>query len=86
MTAPQTRDRITVRVALFADLRRYAPRDHRLDLVELPVGATPRDVLHRFGIPDDQPITVGRNGDLATLDAPLEDGDDLMLMNPMEGG
>ena len=54
--------------------------------IDLPEGAVVRDVLRVFAIPDDLQITVGRNGELASLDTLLRDGDEIVLMNPMEGG
>jgi molybdopterin converting factor small subunit len=77
---------IAVRVALFADLRRFAPPGHRSAVLSLPAGATVRDALRVFAIPEEMQITVGRNGDLATVDTPLNEGDEVILMNPMEGG
>lgn len=78
---------IAVHVALFADLRRFAPPGHgRGQTLELPAGGTVRDVLRAFAIPAGLQITVGRNGELAGIDTALEDGDDVILMNPMEGG
>ena len=39
-----------------------------------------------IGIPDENEITVGLDGELAARDTPLRDGAELMLLSPMEGG
>lgn len=82
MTAP-----IAVRLTLFADLRRYLPRGHEGPLrLSLPPGATVADLLAAAGIPAEDEITAGRNGELAQRETVLQDGDDLVLFSPMEGG
>jgi sulfur carrier protein ThiS len=80
---------ITVKVTLFADLRRYlakgvtGPQPYTL-----PAGATVADLIALLGIPagDAAEVTAGRNGDQAQHDDVLHDGDDLVLFSPMEGG
>lgn len=89
MTAQHPADTqgITVRVTLFADLRRYLPRGHEgRTTCALADGATVADLLVALGIPNEDEITVGQNGDLATRATLLHDGDDLVLFSPMEGG
>lgn len=88
MTTPVSgAHRITVRVTLFADLRRFLPRgDEGAQMRSLPVGATVADLLAMFGIPAQDEVTVGQNGELAARDSVLHDGDDLVLFSPMEGG
>ena len=88
MTAHRTETgEIAVRVTLFADLRRYLPRGQDgPQRYTLPAGATVADVLAAAGIPADDEITAGLNGDLAQRDTIVHDGDDLVLFSPMEGG
>ena len=88
MTAHRTETgEIAVRVTLFADLRRYLPRGQDgPQRYTLPAGATVADVLAAAGIPADDEITAGLNGDLAQRDTILHDGDNLVLFSPMEGG
>ena len=88
MTARQTEaGQIAVRVTLFADLRRYLPRGQDGPRrYTLPAGATVANVLAVAGIPADDEITAGLNGELAQRDTILHDGDDLVLFSPMEGG
>lgn len=88
MTTPRTgTDQISVRVALFADLRRFLPRGvEGPQTYPLPAGATVADLLTAIGIPAREEVTPGLNGELAARDAILHDGDDLVLFSPMEGG
>ncbi len=82
-----TADTIRVRVELFADLRQYAPDgvSGGQDLV-VPVGTTMHDVIERYGIPADYEVTIGRNGEQAKRPDLVEDGDEIVLFSPMEGG
>lgn len=82
---------MNVSVTLFADLRRFGPRDHEGPItVSLEDGACVEEMLSAVGIPDDETIrgeiTVGLNGDLGKRDTVLTDGDDVLLFSPMEGG
>ena len=78
---------ISVRVSLFADLRRFLPRgEDGPQRLTLPAGATVADLLAAVGIPAADEVTAGLNGELAHRDTPLHDGDDLVLFSPMEGG
>lgn len=87
MTSPPGTEPITVRVTLFADLRRFLPRGHEGPLEhKLPHGASVADVLQALGIPAGEEITAGRNGEQAHRDTVLNDGDDLVFFSPMEGG
>ena len=80
-----------VTVTLFADLRQYGPKDHEGPItVTLEDGATAEAMLTAVGIPEDETIrgevTVGLNGGLGKRDSVLNDGDDVLLFSPMEGG
>lgn len=88
MTASQTgTEQISVRVTLFADLRRFLPRGHEGPRTYiLPSGATVADLLAAIGIPTEDEVTPGLNGELAQRETTLHDGDDLVLFSPMEGG
>jgi sulfur carrier protein ThiS len=88
MTAPQTSTgQITVRVSLFADLRRFLPPGQDgPQTYTLPAGATVADLLTTIGIPPEDEVTPGLNGELAQRETQLHDGDDLVLFSPMEGG
>jgi sulfur carrier protein ThiS len=78
---------ITVRVVLFADLRRFLRKGENGPLmVTLPGGATVADLLAAIGITDTDEVTAGRNGEQTMHDATLNDGDEILLFSPMEGG
>lgn len=77
-----------VRVSLFGDVNRHLhgrDRDHQQ---ELPSGATVNDLMTALGIAEgsEPELTIAVNGELAKRDAPLADGDRVMLVTPMEGG
>ena len=79
--------KITVRLTLFADLKRFLPKGQPGALVfELVPGATVSSLLVAAGIPVTEEITVGLNGDQGHRDSPLKDGDEVVLFSPMEGG
>ncbi len=87
MTDARTTARISVRLVLFADLRRLLPAGHDGPLTfTLAPGAMVADLLAAAGVPDDEDITIGRNGDQVARDTPLADGDEVVLFSPMEGG
>jgi molybdopterin converting factor small subunit len=78
---------ITVRVKLYADLRRYMlPGLGDPQPLEMPEGSTANDVLVRYGVSPEYELTVGLNGELAGRDSVLHDGDEVMFLSPMEGG
>ncbi len=80
-------DSISVTVKLYADLRRFLPKgeDGPLEFA-LPVGATVADVIELVGVPPREEITAGIDNTLAQRDTVLQDGDELLLFTPMEGG
>lgn len=82
-----TADRIRVQVELFADLRQYAtPGVSGAEDVEVPAGTTMAELISRYGIPEEYDITIGRNGEQAQPSDIVEDGDQIVLFSPMEGG
>jgi len=89
MTTPQQTgtDQISVRVTLFADLRRFLPKGaDGPQIYTLPAGATVADLLSAIGIPAEDEVTVGLNGEQAARETVLRDGDDAVMFSPMEGG
>ena len=86
---PETRasTQISVRLQLFADLRRFLPAGQTGPLiVALTRGASVRALLAATGIPPGDEITVGLNGEQGQMDSVLHDGDEVVLFSPMEGG
>lgn len=79
--------RISVRLQLFADLRRFLAKGVAGPLeVPLEPGATVRQLLEVAGIPLNEEITIGLNGEQGDLDSVLRNGDEVVLFSPMEGG
>ncbi|MFZ5590565.1 MAG: MoaD/ThiS family protein [Bacillota bacterium] len=78
--------RIEVRV--FSGLEKYLPgvAFGQAFSVELPEGSTPRDLLSRLGIPEEQVFTVLKNGRHLSWDGILQDGDRIGLFPPVGGG
>jgi sulfur carrier protein ThiS len=82
-----TTNRIRLRVALHADMRKYlAPGEKGPREVALAPGATVAELLAELGVPETEIVTVGVNGVLAGREAVLADGDDVTMFSPMEGG
>jgi sulfur carrier protein ThiS len=78
---------IAVSVTLFASLRRRRPDvPDGPQRIELPAGATLGDLLAALGLEATTDVSAAVNGNLATHDARLPDGADIILMTPMEGG
>ena len=78
---------ITVTVTFFADLRRFLPRGtDGPQRYTVPGGATIDDLLAVIGVAPDTDLTAAVDGELATRDALLHEGADVMLLSPMEGG
>ncbi len=78
---------VSVTVKLFSNLRRFVPMGHdgRLSF-SLPPGATIADIQADIGIPPEEEITIAIGDDLVGRDTVLEDGDQVTLIAPMEGG
>jgi molybdopterin converting factor small subunit len=77
---------VKVRVSLHGDVHRY--RHGRPDpfVEELSDGATVAELVDRIGIDPAMTITVGVNGELGRREAVLHDGDEVLILTPMEGG
>jgi molybdopterin synthase sulfur carrier subunit len=79
---------IRTRVKLFASLRRYFPGlgiGEAME-VELPDGATVREMLRHLRLPPDQVKVVFVNGIASTEERVLSDGDELGIFPPVGGG
>lgn len=77
-----------VRVKLLGTLPSYYRHDYPaagLDL-ELPAGATIRDLVAATGIPEDRVAIVTINNLLAKADAPVPEHAVVKLMQPLAGG
>ena len=75
-----------VRVSLHGDVHRFLKgRPDPLE-VDLPEGATISDALDELAVDYPGQLTFGLNGNLAQRDASLREGDQVLVMTPMEGG
>ncbi len=87
MPNPEANARVAVRLTLFADLRRLLPKGHEGPLdITLPPGSTVADLMAAANVPADEDVTIGVNGDQGARDTVLNNGDDVVLFSPMEGG
>lgn len=76
-----------VRLTLFADLKRFLPKGESGSLTfDLRGGDTVGTLAAGAGIPASEEITVSLNGKQADRDSILNDGDEVVLFSPMEGG
>ena len=79
---------ITVRVQLYATLRRYRP-DLKVGeplAVQLAEGSTVAHLLQQLGVPQDEVKVVFVNGIVRDQNHPLADGDELGIFPPIGGG
>ena len=78
---------ISVVVTFFAALRRFLPQGgdgpQRYEIAE---GSTLGDLLATIGIAPDADLTLAVDGELAERETRLENGAEVMLLSPMEGG
>ena len=77
---------IEIRVSLHGDVHKY--RRGRPDpIVErLADDATIQSLVDAIGIDPAMPISFGINGQLARRESPLHNGDEVLILTPMEGG
>lgn len=87
MSEVQAVPMISVRLTLFADLKRFQSKGQQGPLTfALGPGATVTSLLALAGIPASEEITIGLNGDQGQRESLLNDGDEVVLFSPMEGG
>ena len=77
-----------VEVRLFATLQPYLPAGARGDSIslDLPPGATVRDVVESLRIPSEVACLTVVNGQDAALEQVLSPGDELTMFPPLAGG
>jgi molybdopterin converting factor small subunit len=75
-----------VQVELFLHLQRYGWAGKGPHTVELPDGATLRDLVARLGIPVNTQKIALVNGRLRPLADPLGEGETVSIFPPLEGG
>ena len=72
-------------VTLYGDLKRYAPGDQPHFTLNLDSGAALKDIHKMLAIPEGQHVSL-INGRRSSPDAPVADGDTLVLLPPIAGG
>ncbi len=79
---------ITVHVKLFATLRQYRPGLGIGEAfpIELPDGASVRDLIQTVGLPEDEVKIVFVNALFRELAHQLADGDEVGIFPPVGGG
>ncbi len=78
---------ITVSLKLFGDLRKYAARGAPASVpVSLPAGSTIADLASSLGMTAEDEVIAGVNNHQADTGTVLNDGDEVLLVSPMEGG
>jgi molybdopterin converting factor small subunit len=78
---------LRIRVVPYGELRRNLVQDGGSAVsVELAEGARVREALSALEIHVRERLIIGVDGEYATLDTPLHDGAEIVLVTPMEGG
>lgn len=72
---------ITVR--LFATLRTNREKEM---LMDLEIGATPKDIIERLNIPTEDAAIILINGRGAKIDTTIEENDTVAIFPPVGGG
>jgi molybdopterin converting factor small subunit len=74
---------VQIKVKLFATLRKNREKEMMMDLVQ---GATPKDILERLNIREEEATIIMINGRGAIPDQVLEDNDTVSIFPPVGGG
>ncbi len=77
---------IRVRVSLHGDVHRYRRGRGDPFEAELAEGTSIAELVREIGIDPAMKVTFGLNGELAGEAAVLRDGDEVLILTPMEGG
>lgn len=72
-----------VKVKLFATLRNNREKEMMMDLAE---GATPKNIIKRLNISEEEATIIMINGRGAKLDTVLADNDIISIFPPVGGG
>jgi molybdopterin converting factor small subunit len=74
---------VQIKVKLFATLRDNREKEMMMDLVQ---GATPKDIIERLNIREEEAAIIMINGRGANPDQILEDNDTVSIFPPVGGG
>ncbi|AOT73257.1 molybdopterin synthase sulfur carrier subunit [Geosporobacter ferrireducens] len=72
-----------IKVKLFATLRNNREKEMMMDLAE---GATPKDIIERLNISEEEATIIMINGRGAKLDTAIADNDTVSIFPPVGGG
>ncbi|MFZ5967256.1 MAG: MoaD/ThiS family protein [Bacillota bacterium] len=72
-----------IKVKLFATLRNNREKEMMMALAQ---GATPKDIIERLNISEEEAAIIMINGRGAKLDQVLEDNDTVSIFPPVGGG
>ena len=75
-----------VNVKLYSELKRYAPGDDNVFMLEYPPESTARDLLDTLEISEEVPRSIVIDGMLSDENAPLSEGCTVVLYTPVCGG
>lgn len=73
-------------IRFFANFKKYSPDQQTRSRIEAPPGATAADVLTELGLPEDLPKIILINGRPVNQSTQLNDGDEMTVFPPVEGG
>lgn len=76
---------IKVNAKAFAMLSKYIETNKNFE-ISVEKGSTLRDVLRKLGLPEDEIFTCTINGENATLDDEVKDGDNVGFYPYLGGG
>ncbi|WP_236932645.1 MoaD/ThiS family protein [Geosporobacter ferrireducens] len=74
---------VQIKVKLFATLRNNREKEMMMDLAE---GATPKDIIERLNISEEEATIIMINGRGAKLDTAIADNDTVSIFPPVGGG
>jgi molybdopterin converting factor small subunit len=75
-----------VEVTLFGFLRKFSPGESDSFALELSEESSVGDVIKKLGMPHKEPCMIILNGRHSEEDALTTDGDEIVIMTPVEGG
>lgn len=75
-----------VEVQLYANLRKYAPEQEPVLLLDLDDGARLSDILRTLRIGEDVELVILVNGRPGKEEGVLRDGDRIVMFPPVAGG
>ena len=78
--------RMLVHVKLYSELKRYAPGEDNVFILEYPPESTVRDLLDTLEISQEVPRFILIDGMLSNENSPLTEGCTVVLFTPVCGG